>query len=87
MPELIQPLSQYAEPMWVDKVNPPCSLGPICDETGFFQHSQVLRYRRSANRQPPGYGTNRFWSRIQLLKNAAACWISKRSQGGIVGHD
>jgi hypothetical protein len=85
-PELVEPFAQRAQAVRVDVIDAPRPLGPIGDEACIFQHAQMLRHRRAADRQAAGQSADRFRSGAQLLEHPAPGWIGQRGQRIIVSH-
>ena len=59
IPELIEPAAQRAEPVRVDKVNPPCSFLPVSHKARLLERLEMLRHGRPADRHAAGDGADR----------------------------
>lgn len=80
-PELVQPQVQPVETRVVDRVDP---LGAIVHHTHKItiqQGFEMLRHRRSADRQALGQIIDGFGRSPQLFQQMAAVWISNRCKG------
>ena len=51
IPQLCKMVSEQRQPVGIQLVNPPCSFAAVAHQPRILQHPQVLRNRRTRNRQ------------------------------------
>ena len=78
VPEAVEVRADVGEPARIDAVDPLRSFLSVVDEPGVLQHAQVLRHRRSTDREPRRQRPDRERALLQRLEDLPPSPVAER---------
>ena len=87
VPEAVEPITQFTQALGVDAIDPRRPVRLVRHQSRLFQHLQMLRHRRPADRQRRRDLTHASRPGAKALEHGAARGISQSGQGRYVSHD